>query len=126
MRWEEYKGSTRWQGLKWQALCMAEQRCQCGEGIGKRCSNVDHLEMHHDRYPFSLRGRGMQPELDRIENVRILCRDCHKSFHDSYPKCFGNLDTTESIIAFRISASSASCEHPMDETDISDLVGDNK
>lgn len=31
--------------------------------------------MHHDKYPDV-------PENDCIENVRILCRDCHQFFHD--------------------------------------------
>jgi len=32
--------------------------------------------MHHDIYP-------KRPEEDRVDNVRILCRECHEAFHEA-------------------------------------------
>ena len=126
MRWDEYHKSEAWLRLKNQAMIVAGYRCQCGEGIN-RCINTTQLELHHDKYPYIPRLRPMLPEFyDTIDNVRILCRDCHETFHICNKDYFGNLNTYYSDIRDRANAAANVCDHPVDETDISDLVGDNK
>ena len=68
VEWEKYKFSECWKLLKDNALIRDGGKCRC-------CSKKTKLEMHHDNYPDI-------PENDCLENVRILCRDCHQLIHD--------------------------------------------
>ena len=75
MDWKTYKGSQEWNRLKDQAMARAGTRCE-GD-IGRdfrhplRCTNTRNLELHHHTYPSRV-------DVDCLDNVMILCRDCHE------------------------------------------------
>lgn len=65
------KGGDAWQ-RNWsqarkQALTRAKYRCQS-------CRSVSNLEVHHKK-PVSQGGT------DRLSNLIVLCRDCHRKAH---------------------------------------------
>lgn len=69
-QWKEYQGSGKRYELKNKALKRSNFMCEI---IG--CHMKKKLEMHHDKYPE-------RPELDCLENVRILCRGHHQIVSD--------------------------------------------
>jgi len=115
--WEEYMKSEAWFALKKEALARAGYRCECKSDTG-RCSSITHLEMHHDRYPQFF------PSGDNVRNVRILCRDCHETFHSVAKEhgWFVGYDISTDVIEMRAHWSSLGCCHDATEIDISSLV----
>ena len=84
MEWKSYKLSESWKLLRDKALTRDAHRC-------KRCGRKTKLEMHHDKYPDV-------PENDCLENVEILCRECHQYIHDrKNKKCekYGYMNISE-------------------------------
>lgn len=64
LRWIEYRGSIKWLRLKVAALKRANNICE-------ECGAKKRLEMHHLKYP-------QDPDKDSLENVKILCHNCHR------------------------------------------------
>jgi hypothetical protein len=70
-RWVSYKKSGSWWALRLKRKQMAGFLCEDCKSTGY------NLEMHHDFYPdfpFTV--------FDCVENVRVLCRECHKKFFE--------------------------------------------
>ena len=106
--WEWYKRSDKWKLLKESANLRSGYQCQCMEDCEEeRCGNTLLLEMHHDRYPSC-------PGLDTIENVRMLCRECHESFHTQYTILDLKLAEYSDL---RTRIASGFCNHPKRMTD---------
>jgi len=88
--WNDYKGSPEWYALKDRALMRAGYRCEHEECVYEgpvRCTNHENLEMHHITYPD-------HPIQDSLNNVMILCRDCHDEMH-ACPRCGSRLSQEE-------------------------------
>jgi ribosomal protein S27AE len=58
--------------IRQQVLQRDKSRCtECGYG--------KELHVHHDSYPL----------IDIIDNLRLVCRKCHKKIHDDNPLLHG-------------------------------------
>jgi len=65
-----YLQSPEWHALKQQRLSIANHSCEsCGQ------SNIP-LELHHITYE--------RLTMEHIDDLRIVCRNCHQSIHDTY------------------------------------------
>jgi hypothetical protein len=69
-RWESYKDSFPWRRLRYKRKVEANFVC---EGCH---TDKYKLEMHHDHYPYF-----PFTVFDCVENVRVLCRECHEKFY---------------------------------------------
>jgi rRNA maturation endonuclease Nob1 len=65
---EKYLTSDRWQAVRTVALQRAEYKCQV-------CNDDKKLDVHHRSY----KNKGTREE---INDLVVLCRDCHSLFHD--------------------------------------------
>ena len=68
MTYSEYLKSPEWHKLRKQALNRADYRCQT-------CNGTESINVHHRVYPVKL---GTEPITDLV----VLCRCCHKIFHN--------------------------------------------
>lgn len=65
----DYLKSSRWAELRAEAIELSGGKCQV-------CNDVDDLHVHHRQYPEVF---GEEP----LSFLTVLCRRCHKMFHDS-------------------------------------------
>lgn len=68
--------SPRWKKLKWRRLMVAGFRCErCGRAyIGRSPKGALRVfDLHHATY--------QRVSEENLNDVRILCRDCHKTIH---------------------------------------------
>jgi len=66
---QQHLGSDYWHQLK-------QKRTKIASGICERCGSAENLELHHIHY-LSLGS-------EDIDDVRLVCRDCHQAIHDKY------------------------------------------
>lgn len=83
-KWKKYQQSSSWKRLKISRLLVAKGQCEGDDLLFNcRCSCKENLELHHLEYPdFPFE------KYDDIENVRILCRDCHQLYFDGVESSF--------------------------------------
>ena len=68
MPYVDYLETPEWRNVRMCALHAAGWRCEV-------CNTDDELEVHHRAY--ERRGEEV------LEDLTVLCRDCHQRFHDS-------------------------------------------
>lgn len=73
MNYEEYLKSEHWQEVKKVKLKTTNYRCQL-------CNSPLNLNVHHRCYDH------INEEQNHLEDLVILCKDCHKRFHETLPK----------------------------------------
>lgn len=71
MAYELYLQTREWKAKRNRKLIQAGNRCQL-------CGSSHRLEVHHLTYER----RGYE----LLEDLVVLCRDCHQKHHDSFPK----------------------------------------
>jgi len=69
----EFYDSPQWAAIRRAALDAAQHRCQLWAG------HTGRVEVHHRTYE---RFGGAE----RLEDLCVLCEDCHGRFHDRLPK----------------------------------------
>jgi 5-methylcytosine-specific restriction endonuclease McrA len=80
---DEYESKYLW-SPHWRAfrkLALDEQRQRLGLNICDYCENTSELQVHHLTYE--------RLGSERLEDVSIVCKDCHDQFHgrnDKGPK----------------------------------------
>lgn len=67
-RYNLYLKSHAWTARRVGALRRANHRCQL-------CPAIERLHVHHVTYT--------RVGAERIEDLRVLCKDCHKRLHDA-------------------------------------------
>ena len=67
----QYFKSDDWHNLKLKRLKLSNNQCEA-----ENCFNIKNLELHHRWY--SNLGN------EDIDDVRIVCRQCHQAVHDKY------------------------------------------
>jgi 5-methylcytosine-specific restriction endonuclease McrA len=65
--YDNYLRSEHWQQVREDALSRARRRCQV-------CNSPDELHVHHRTYE--------RLGFERAGDVTVLCRGCHKLFHE--------------------------------------------
>lgn len=70
--YHQYLQSVKWQELRLRALKKVDNRCQI-------CYSPLSLNVHHRKYPEVW---GTEP----LKDLVVLCRECHKIFHERFPK----------------------------------------
>lgn len=65
-KYYDYLGSPEWRNKRQEVF---NSRSKCCE----RCKRVDNLEIHHKTYKNIYK--------EKLEDLQILCRSCHKSEH---------------------------------------------
>ncbi len=71
--YERYLETDHWQAIRNLALKEAKYKCSL-------CNKAVPLDVHHRSYKH--RGN----EQNHIEDVTVLCRDCHQNFHSQLQK----------------------------------------
>lgn len=75
MTYDEYMHSEQWRALRALAIKRAGYKC-----TGRDCGSPHNLEAHHIRYPIDF-------AFDHVDNLRVLCHECHKAEHPNrYPR----------------------------------------
>lgn len=72
MEYKEFLKTPYWKAISWKAKQKANFCCQL-------CNNSQGLETHHRTYE----SHGM--EHANLEDLIVLCHDCHAKFHDKIP-----------------------------------------
>ena len=68
---QDYIRSPQWKALRQRRLVLANNTCEY-----KGCKQTKYLNCHHVTYD--------RLQQEDIEDLRILCRDCHQRQHDHY------------------------------------------
>lgn len=76
MAYSDYLLTEHWQEIRQRALKNASYRCQL-------CNDDGQLDVHHRTYER----RGCE----RLEDLTVLCRNCHGKHHDKIPREFKNI-----------------------------------
>jgi len=69
--YSQYLKSKHWQRVRRRALRRAGRHCSV-------CADQKNLDVHHNNYE--------RLRKERMSDVVVLCRDCHKLYHEVLPE----------------------------------------
>ena len=72
IKYNNYLKSEWWKRLR-EGRLKRNNKCQV-------CGSSYFLQIHHYNYEYKYAGRGSKA----MKHTKVLCRNCHKSFHDTY------------------------------------------